>query len=177
MGNGVAKGSGAAFRPCDVPARSLPSPPHCEGQRQSRLPPYSGLTLQTQEQIGLFCIQGQAHSPVGSAMGLGFTLRVQVGPAGVRLSQHSSGKMAQWPRLPPLGEKLGHQHRGFSMSGDSLFQHRGSSMSGDSLLSQLFDEGHLIPIPDTITEREVKAQSVRSTEGHICDSSPEACEG
>lgn len=160
----MAKGSGAAFRPCDVPARSLPLPPHCEGQRQSRLPPYSGLTFQTQKQIGLFCIQGQAHSPVGSAMGSGFTLRVQVGPAGVRLSQHSSGKMAQWPRLPPLGEKLGHQHRGFSMSGDSL-------------LSQLFDEGHLIPIPDAITEREVKAQSVQSTEGHVCDSSPEACAG
>ena len=46
------------------------------------------------------------------------------------------------PRLTPAREEPGHVHT--------------VVLLGGSFLPQFFDEGHLIPIPDTITEREGK---------------------
>ena len=85
-----------------------------------------------QRKQSLFCTQGQAHSP-----GIRVHLRVQASPAGVRLSPTRLGKGHGGPRLPSAREELSCPHRQLSKSGDSF-------------LSQLFDEGHLIPIPDTI---------------------------
>lgn len=87
------------------------------------------------------CTQGQAHSP-----GIRVHLRVQASPAGVRLSPTHLGKGHSGPRLPFAREELSRLHTELSKSGDSF-------------LSQLFDEGHLIPIPDTVTEREGKTES------------------
>lgn len=73
-------------------------------------------------------------------------MRVQASPAGVRLSPTHLGKGHSGPRLPSAREELSRLHTELSKSGDSF-------------LSQLFDEGHLIPIPDTVTEREGETES------------------
>lgn len=91
------------------------------GQQHGFLLPDCGfLTFQTEEQVDLFCMQGQAH-----------VLR--------SLAVRAQGSASFQP-VPATGTEL--------------------SVSGCSFLPQLFDEGHLISIPDTITGKERGLQCV-----------------
>lgn len=127
------------------------------GLRQAPVSWYCGfLTFETKKQRDLFCTQGRAHSCVGSATKFG-CLDPGRGQAQVLSTDWLTQSYSRGPGFAQLGESTsalfceqGTVTQGFSLLGKSLATSTELSLFGGSFLPQFFDEGHLIPIPDTI---------------------------